>query len=80
MTDRDRLRDVKKYNCDCLNAAPDGTPTDENGVYCQRWVYLVEDIEAALAAPVVALKYPLSYDVQEELNKLAAAPPPVPEP
>ena len=43
------IRSLPRYNCDCLNADKDGAPTDDNGVYCQRWIVLADDLAAALA-------------------------------
>ena len=33
---------VKRYNCDCLEESAHGgvAADDEQGFYCQRWVYL----------------------------------------
>lgn len=48
---------IKSYNCDCLDAAPDGSVSyeEENSVYRQRWVVLAEDVIQLLpdAAPPV---------------------------
>jgi hypothetical protein len=60
----DGARQVRRYNCDCLNATPDGRVAGdgEEGVYCQRWVVLAEDcarVEAerdALARRVAELE------------------------
>ena len=56
-TKRLGLIGMRLYNCDCLNAAPDGSPSDDpDAIYCQRWVVLAEDVAARVAALTEALR------------------------
>jgi hypothetical protein len=35
----ERLRQLPRYNCDCLPAGPHGEPSDDDdAVYCERWL------------------------------------------
>lgn len=48
---------LRRFNCDCLPAGPDGEPSDEPGnIYCERDVILVSDLLPLLTTHAVAIR------------------------